>query len=147
MRIGITGSQHGGTASQEAVLVRILAAVHFVELHHGDCVGVDALAHRIVSAGQAGPGEHATVVIHPPSNPGKRAFCAGFHGGGSVKLLEPKPYLERDGDIVRDTDILIAVPASAAEQQRSGTWATIRYAERLRRLILIINPDGTISVG
>ena len=30
------------------------------------------------------------------------------------------------------------------EQLRSGTWATVRHARKLKRPIVIINPDGTL---
>ena len=41
--------------------------------------------------------------------------------------------------------MLIACPASADEELRSGTWATIRYARRKLKRIYLILPDGTVQ--
>jgi hypothetical protein len=38
---------------------------------------------------------------------------------------------------------MLATPDSHAEQQRSGTWSTIRYCRATRRPCLVIYPDGT----
>ena len=54
----------------------------------------------------------------------------------------PKDYLERNHDIVDETDMLIATPGEEQEVQRSGTWATIRYARKQKRTILTIYPSG-----
>jgi predicted Rossmann fold nucleotide-binding protein DprA/Smf involved in DNA uptake len=50
----------------------------------------------------------------------------------------------RNKVIVRETEILIAVPAETMEQHRSGTWSTVRYARKLERAVCIIRPDGTL---
>mmetsp|Transcript_30358 Transcript_30358/g.39138 ORF Transcript_30358/g.39138 Transcript_30358/m.39138 type:complete len:93 (+) Transcript_30358:152-430(+) len=39
--------------------------------------------------------------------------------------------------------MLIAFPPTSIEIQRSGTWATIRYARKKNKAVMIINPDGT----
>ncbi len=63
-------------------------------------------------------------------------------GGGSRKAVEeinPKPYLQRNRDIVNDCDILIAVPIDKdVEEVRSGTWMTIRLARKAGKQIIII---------
>jgi hypothetical protein len=58
---------------------------------------------------------------------------------------EPKGYLDRDHDIVDMSYLLIATPQTFDEQTRSGTWATVRYARKLRSKLLIIYPDGDIE--
>lgn len=58
---------------QRAALVQLLVGLQPTELHHGDCVGADADAHRLAR-------EHLTttrIVVHPPDNPVKRASCHG----------------------------------------------------------------------
>jgi hypothetical protein len=62
----------------------------------------------------------------------------------SHHIHRPKGFLTRDQDIVRDTDVLIAIPAEGVEQHRSGTWATVRFARKLGRDIWIVLPDGQI---
>lgn len=138
MHIGFTGARKGMSKIQKQVLDReLLLLMHtFAEqawyFHHGDCVGSDAEAHEIaLSCG-------ALIVIHPPTNPTKRAFCKP-----SVKILEPKQYLVRNLDIVMACDKLIACPDSP-EKLRSGTWSTVRYARTKKKPIIIITPEGNL---
>ncbi len=133
MRIGFTGTQTGMTAAQKWQLGELLAGAA-IELHHGDCVGADCEAHTIALA------HGRRIVIHPPDNPTKRAWCqqASF-------IMDGKPYLKRNRNIIEATNRLIAAPKSKAEELRSGTWSTVRFARKLRRPILILFPDGTWS--
>ena len=79
------------------------------------------------------------IVIHPPKYNTMRAFCK------SDFILPTKDYLERNQDIVDSCDILIAFPATETEDLRSGTWATIRYARKQNKKIIIINTNGKIA--
>lgn len=56
---------------------------------------------------------------------------------------EPRPPLERNRDVVDASDVLLACPGGMAEEQRSGTWATIRYARKAGKPVVIVWPDGT----
>lgn len=95
--------------------------------HHGDCVGADAQAAEI--AREVGYLIHG----HPPDKDSQRAFFP------SDILYEPKPYLERNKDIVLSSEMLIATPKEREEQKRgSGTWATIRFALK--------NPPRSVDV-
>lgn len=58
---------------------------------------------------------------------------------------EPKEYIKRDKDIVDTSDILIATPRFMYEELRSGTWATVRYAEKKNKPIVIIWPNGDVE--
>jgi hypothetical protein len=133
MRIGFTGTRLGMTVAQRMRFADLLAGVAG-ELHHGDCVGADTGAHSI--ACDLG----LRIVIHPPDDPKLRAWCRP-----ADRTLAPKPYLQRNRDIVLDTECLIAAPGEAVEQLRSGTWSTVRYARKLGRPIWIINPDGSLN--
>ena len=134
-RLGFTGTHLGMTVQQEATLRKLLASKIVFEFHHGCCVGADAQAHGIAHD------LHIKKVLHPPVNPAKRALCE--LDPGDVELPK-KPYLDRDHDIVDNTDVLIAAPASTREDIRSGTWATVRYARRKGRVIMMIDPDGNL---
>jgi hypothetical protein len=138
-RFGFTGTRLGMTQAQKATLHDFLSHGSG-EFHHGDCIGADSEAHDI--AAECG----YRIVLHPPSEPALRAWrVVPDH------MMRPKrPYLDRNRDIVRDTDSLIATPAEAEEQKRSGTWSTVRFARKQGKLVVLILPDGTIqqrSVG
>lgn len=118
MRIGFTGTRDGMSESQKQALRVALGSAS--EFHHGDCIGADAEADAI--ARQLG----IAVVIHPPTDSSRRAFCV--RPGDVVRA--PRPFIERNHAIVDESQQLIAAPKSDVEALRSGTWATVRYARR-----------------
>lgn len=124
MIIGFTGTSKGMSVGQRAALERELRGRTFT-FHHGDCVGADAQAHDIAKA--AG----GSIVIHPPTDSKARAYCVGG------RVLPPYPYLERNHHIVDACDVLIAAPRGA-EVLRSGTWATVRYAQKIGKPVLVL---------
>jgi hypothetical protein len=121
MNVGFTGTQEGMSASQCARVIDLLLKLRLgmTHFHHGDCIGADEQAHQIIRA----IAPTVLVVGHPPSNPAKRAFCQ------CDILMEEKPYLERNQDIVAACELLIATP-KGPETLYSGTWATVRAARR-----------------
>lgn len=134
MRVGFTGTQRGMSGHQLGDLRRILRCFHGPVLtrkslggilHHGDCIGADEQANDIAREFSYG------VEIHPPSDAKKRAWCT------SIMVHAPKPYLERNHDIVDACDLLIACPAGP-EVMRSGTWATIRYARKTGVPVIVL---------
>lgn len=133
MKVGFTGTQTGISIAQTVVL-RELLENHSGEFHHGDCIGADTSAH--VLAAQTGLYE---IHIHPPEIQNKRAWCK------ADKMYPAKPYLDRNKDIVRATELLIATPGEMEEQLRSGTWSTVRFARQQKRKLIIILPDGTVQ--
>jgi hypothetical protein len=135
MKIGFTGTQDGMSDRQKAQLESELQNLNVpfaeqTEFHHGDCIGADAeaveIAHDIFLEWFHTYQSHA----HPPSDPKKRAFHK------SDVIHPPEPYLIRNRRIVNATNILIAAPKTDQEELRSGTWATIRYAEKLGRKVI-----------
>lgn len=151
MQVGITGTQAGATPEQLGELKYQLEDIArtevvlgegkdfgtwlgFITLHHGDCVGADYQAAELVKRNSG------ITVSHPPVDGRKR----GYHR--STEILKPKPYLERNEDIVDMSAVLIALPRMAEkEARRSGTWATVRYAVRRRKPVIIIYPSGTVE--
>jgi hypothetical protein len=138
--IGITGSRNGGNDQQYSALTRLLSYDYGTaekRLHHGCCIGVDEFA--ALTAKDVG----YYIVGHPPYHP----FTISDASINESDLVEaPKPYLDRNRDIVHVSTLLIAVPESDHEVLRSGTWSTIRYARKLNKLIFIIDTDGRIQV-
>jgi hypothetical protein len=141
MKIGFTGTQAGMTYPQRGKFYSLLESLNCKEFHHGDCIGADSTAHNLVV-------QYFTIklkqneftgkiIIHPPIISNKRAFC------NAKTILPKRGYLDRNHDIVDSCDILLATPKEVEEQLRSGTWATIRYARKVGKRIIIIFPDGS----
>lgn len=138
MRVGFTGTREGMTPEQRIALRYLLLEHLPKEVHHGDCLGADSEFHNAAIALCC-----PVIVIHPPSNNQLRAFC----GGDAVR--EPKPYLDRNRDIVDETDVLIAAPKEMeppASLKGHGTWSTYFYAkDKAKKRTYLVLPDGTVS--
>lgn len=132
MEVGFTGTKEKLTIEQVENLKQFLSKLHCKIFHHGDCIGADAIAHKVAIDCKY------KTIIHPPINEKYRAFCKGD------LILETKPYIERNHDIINSTNCLLACP-KGEETVRSGTWATIRYAKKKKKMIYIFNPNGTIE--
>jgi len=136
--VGFTGSRKEITRIQRSILQIFIENIKPKYFHHGDCVGADYAAHEIINHYIA---FKVLVCIHPPDNPKSRAYCRGYE-----HISVPKTYLQRNYDIVTETQILIACPDTKEEKVRSGTWATIRTARKYKKKIIIIFPDGSVSI-
>ena len=132
--VGFTGTRAGMTPEQRRTLRIVLNKFPDCWLHHGDCVGADAEAHAIATALKR------EIILHPPDVDDLRAWCKAPPG----RIMIPRPYLVRNKHIVGNTHRLIAAPAEAVEQRRSGTWSTVRYARSRGKPIKIILPSGKV---
>lgn len=130
MKLGMTGSRNGISPIALIKFQNFITNNEICEGHHGDCFGADTIFHNELSK------HNIKIIIHPPSNNGFRSYCNGD------EIRNPLPYLERNHNIVDETDMLIGFPATKKEIIRSGTWATLRYAKKMKKKILIIYPDG-----
>lgn len=113
------------------------------EIHHGCCVGADHEFHVAVIRNGIGSGEytHGPVHAHP-------CTIEAMVDRGSLELADEvhpaKPPLDRNRDIVDACDVLLACP-KGPEEQRSGTWATVRYARKQGKRVVIFWPDGRVD--
>lgn len=133
MRAGFTGTQSSITEAQWCSLWGLLLQLKPEYCHHGSCIGADAAFHHAAQL------QGLRTVVHPPLNSAKRAACPN-----PTELRLEKEYLDRNKDIVNETQVLIAIPSTAVEKTRSGTWSTVRYARKLKRPIHLILPNGQI---
>lgn len=136
MYVGFTGTQVGMTPAQ-VLRVREILIVSFPDPSemwglHGDCIGADAEFHQIVR--RLG----GKIWLHPPTNPAKRAFC------DYDRIETPAEYKTRNHAIVDHSEVMLATPKEASEVQRSGTWATARYAKKQRELS-VVYPNGELE--
>jgi hypothetical protein len=153
MKIGTTGSRVGTTDEQRIVYSReIILLCHddfnqTLELHDGNCHGWDNDA-CYVSNLLKGIFQNSVRVVHPcnltnwqlPLHPDEVA------ANGWIVRPVKKP-LDRNHDIVFESDILFACPANPEKPetlQGNGTWTTIMYAHNMGKEYRIISPDGSI---
>jgi hypothetical protein len=140
MRIGFTGTRYGMTPAQQERFVDLIKALDFssgtvTEFHHGSCEGADVEAHALVR--QYLP--DVKIVVHPSKKKDHEVEVAGD------VVMPELGHLSRNQKIVKHTDVLIATPFHADEQQFGGTWFTVRFARKMGRRRLIIRPDGSLN--
>jgi hypothetical protein len=137
----MTGSRSGITDAQRTAVTELLSGNHegwprVNQLHHGDCIGADWEIH-VMAMQLTG----ILVVSHPPIDSKLRAYC------NAHVVMPPRPYLDRNRDIVTMSTRMFALPSGEEKSQpRSGTWSTVRYAALHHRPVLIIYPDGREQV-
>lgn len=137
--VGFTGTQDGTSELQFNALCKLMMAISKLDadivFHNGDCIGADeeSAMYAILLKWK--------IHLHPPRSNAKRAFLDQY----STWVEIPLDYLERNKNIVKRSQTLIATP-NGPEKLRSGTWSTIRRARELGKRIYIIYPDGSIKV-
>lgn len=137
MNIGFTGTRKGMNSRQIHNLRSwLISHVDEIEsFHHGCCVGADTQAH--IEAYSLGLNIH----FHPPIIQDYASDLRDFNGVWNT----PKGYLERNRDIVYQSDILIAGPDGSKESLRSGTWYTVRYARKVGKEVIILNREKILN--
>jgi len=133
MRVGVTGTRSGMTNLQRFLVAGLLESLAGAELHHGDCVGVDAQVAQL--ARDLG----YKIVCHPPEKQDLRAFEP------ADEMREPISYFRRNRNIVDECDVLIVVPYQNSHQSSGGTWYTHDYAQKKNKPLHIIWPQDRID--
>lgn len=136
MIVGITGARRDITTAQlHTVRSWLLENLPDIEaLHHGCCAGFDTYIANI--AGEL----EIPQVYHPPIDARFQMIFKNNSWPGVWN--KPKPYLDRNRDIVDQSTILITGPSTDREQVRSGTWYTVRYARKVGREMKIAAKGG-----
>lgn len=129
----VTGTRLGATTDQIDAFEQWLMREKIETLHHGDCVGADAEAAKI--AERLG----CRVICHPPAQTGDRAYVE------SDETRQPLTYLARNRAMVEEAKRLIGFPRNMVEEERGGTWYTIRYALKRGYPVTIIWPNGRVD--
>lgn len=141
MRVGFTGTREGMAIDQWQTFVEKILDFEMSEWHDGDCVGADTQAHGVVR------GFMREVPDFTPKLYGHPCNLSKYRAHNEYDFVHPaKAPLVRNRDIIQASDVIFAAPKEYAEVFRgSGTWATIRYARRVKRNLYIIWPDGTFT--
>ena len=144
MSLGFTGTREGMAIDQHAAFEQIVSHLMVdrkVDWHDGDCIGADDQAHKSVAT-LSHVAQTLHRVGHPCNLPKWRAW------GSFDETREILAPLVRNRVIVRESDIMFAAPKEYQEEFRgSGTWATIRHANRLKKPLFLIWPDGSVEVS
>jgi hypothetical protein len=138
--LGVTATREGMTHAQK-VNFRKIARGYYGYFHEGDAVGGDAESAEIID--EIGG---YVIFIHPPANPKYRAYYKPKTS--TFVRYKPKPYGDRDLDIVIASDIMVACPKQSQEpsnKRGSGTWLTIGYARANLKPLIILWADGSIT--
>lgn len=140
MRLGFTGTREGLTEQQKDALKVWLWDDDISPLRflHGCCVGADAQAVDIVDLSLF----YDREIWAYPSNLLKLTDEMAW--AASNVVFFPREPLERNRLIVNECYHLLACP-KGPEEQRSGTWSTVRYARKQKKPITVIWPDGTLT--
>jgi|ERR1044072_1806368 hypothetical protein len=136
MIVGFTGTRFGMNYFQYGAVSALLGLPDITEFRHGCCQGSDEQAHKIADY------YDIPIIGHPPD---KTDFTSKQYLNYKA-LRTPKPYLERNHDIVDASDTMIATPKENEEVLRSGTWATIRYAKKTNTFLYLVLPIGRVEV-
>lgn len=139
--LGTTGTRTGmGFKQVQAYRTFMTHNPYFVTVAHGACQGADAMVHytSLIEF-------HKAIAVHPPSN--QKFMSMNLIRSVDVMWFDPKPYAERNQDIVDSADQLVAFPQFPEwddASRRSGTWQTVRMARNKGIEIVQIYPSGKI---
>lgn len=135
MKSSFTGTRSGMTPQQKQLLRdwldRHKSSISFAA--HGCCTGSDIEFHKMVRE-VCGSGVY--IAIYPSTSKTRAPIPedANF-------VAKPADPLVRNKDIVRaGHDVLVATPKTLYEVLRSGTWAAIRFARKMKVPIVILPP-------
>lgn len=131
MIVGFTGTRQIQTVSLERLellehTLWELQLNNVIAVIHGCAKGADTYFHKLCTK------FNFNISGYPAIN--------SKNDLSDIKFLHlPQTPLKRNRNIVKDCDILIALPIDKnVEELRSGTWATIRYARKLNKKIIMI---------
>lgn len=137
IKIGFTGTRYKKYLAKERFfkLHKLFQTIHDkwgeMEFHHGTCEGADLTAAFIFR--KSFP--DYTIVEHPPII----KSYAESRPDDYTEVREEKDYLDRNKDIVNESDVMIAWPKDVdTEELRSGTWSTVRYARKKDKVVIFV---------
>lgn len=135
MKIGFTGTREGLTDAQRRALCRWVTALdRITEAHHGSCEGADDEFHQLMRWLKV------PIFLHPPEDLRASLFQRHVLNVSPGNISKPKPFLERNHDIVDAVAFMIVCPKEPEEILRSGTWATYRYAGKKDVPVALFEP-------
>ena len=141
MTIAFTGTRSGMTSKQILAVAKLMRELRPEWALHGDCIGADSDFHNICNLLRGDRSNPGLPYLHifPSNRENLRAYCEG-----AEKVDPPQEPLERNKEMIKLCDRLIATPKEMKEQIRSGTWTTRRYGIAAGKIIYTFLPDGSL---
>jgi hypothetical protein len=144
MKIGFTGTRKGMSDRQKEALKQLLYHISLVEdehiFIHGGCHGADQEADNIVLEFRYSEAPFR-IIVHPGDDSQYKKWIKRDNEEENREVLNPKPYLVRNKEIVNSSEILLVAPLSIVERLTgSGTWMTRRYALKVEKPVIILDP-------
>jgi hypothetical protein len=127
--IAVTATSRGLTPGQcdqaRDFLTALFRKGKIRKFRHGDCVGGDAQLARIAK-------NIGFYVIAHPGHPNKKPTETKYRAFTDFndEIMPVKEFIKRDHDMVDGSFFLLAAPYQDYEVKRSGTWTTVRYADK-----------------
>lgn len=145
MIVGFTGTRDGLSNPQLAWLYQLFETAppdgRYV-VHHGACVGADAAVHKAALAAKQ------QIHVWPPVND-KYLARECLTPDALVTVHHAMPYLNRNREIVRAGEGLVAFPKQDEQPDNQvlwgGTWYTVNFAERMNKPVVVVYPNGKIE--
>jgi len=135
MKISFTGTRRGMTENQRKS-IECWLLIHEKDVamaSHGCCIGADIQFHCLL---REVFGSRILIAVFPST-----AKTAAPIPKDADYVAPPRPPLVRDKDIMNNgRDFLLVAPYTSEEVLRSGTWATKRYAEKIKVPFEVFNP-------
>ena len=119
-KLGFTGSRNGLSIAQKKFLTEYIKNHDIDEAAHGDCVGADAEFHDLLKKHKP----TCKISVFPSIYGKWRAYRDGDY------THEPLAAKDRDFLIVEFANIFIGCPPTDFEILHSGSWVTIRMAQK-----------------
>jgi len=138
VELGFTGTRRGMNDLQKLTVENILIVLRPKRANHGMCIGADKDFDVICT--ELGISRRGWPGVDKAGECNTRAKCPRIE-----EIMGERHYVVRDRLIVAHSSILIATPKLYSPEPRSGTWVTIKIAEKLGIRRLIVYPDGTIG--
>lgn len=135
MILGVSGTRSRPSDMQIAFLEKAISYSEVIEVHHGDCVGLDNWAHNLAIK------HHKLIVVHPPDVEKWRAYCTNKN----ATILPVKWYTNRNLDIILASDICLAFPFSREWASSRGTYNFVDVATKHKKSLIIVHADGGLE--
>jgi hypothetical protein len=134
--VGVTATRYGLRAIQLTALSMLFKGpLPLAVLHHGMCEGGDTEIHDLVRD----EFPHVIIEGHPPKDKKHYVYRP------VDRLWPEKEYHERNADIIKEAEVIVACPRYNHAVLRSGTWSVIRRASLAGKKVLIVWPSGRIE--